>query len=110
MTQNKIAHDLKHLTNRVVAARAAVRRGEVVQVSALQDETSRLCATVDELPAAGARDHRTLVIALLEEVDALTAALRAALDILREQLNGSGDRRRAMKAYGQPERGRRDAP
>ena len=106
MSQHPSLHELKSLTSRVIASRAAVRRGEMVDIGLLQEKVTKLCTGIEAMPAEAGRPFKTAVLGLLEETEALAEALRAALAILKEQLGASGDRRRALKAYGQRDGGR----
>ena len=95
------ADDLRFLTNRVTWAKAAVAKGEVIDLASLQPQVEDICRRIDALPEAERAPFKNGLLALIEEIEQLGLALGAGLEALRVQIGETASRRRALRAYGQ---------
>ena len=93
--------DLRFLGNRVSWSRAALRKGEVVELASLQTQVEALCQGIEALPPEHSNKMKTGLLALVEEIDQLKVAINEGLEALKAQIGETASRRRALRAYGQ---------
>jgi len=94
---------LEAAINVVSEARRAVDAGNQVDLSGLEREVDGLCKELGALPAEAGDKLKPALVALADDLDRLTAALTSAHKKLAEDIGALSARRRANKAYGQPQ-------
>jgi len=74
----RVAFLLDQIAGMLRLARALAEAGRPLDLGGLQDLAGRACAAALDLPPDQGRATRPVLVAVLAEVDALTAACRAA--------------------------------
>ena len=100
-TADKLADDLRFISNRVTWAKTSISKGEVVDLSSLQSQVEEICHRIDRLPEAERAPFKNGLLALVEEIEQLGLAIAGGLEALRAQIGETASRRRALRAYGQ---------
>ncbi|RMD63728.1 MAG: hypothetical protein D6826_04170 [Alphaproteobacteria bacterium] len=99
---------LRTIEGDVRRAQAMLAAGDAIDLSALQDRVDALCAGMAALPAGQAHRLRPATLALIDDLNALARIVEVRLDELKTQLSDTGQRTRAVGAYGRaPGRSRR---
>ena len=87
----------------VSEARAAVERGDLVDLAGLDREVDGICKGLTGVDPEESESLKTALIALASDLDHLTTALSGAHKKLAKDLGELGNRQRAVKAYGSRE-------
>lgn len=89
--------------NVVNEARRAVESGGHVDLAGLEREVDEICTALATLPDGTASGLKPPLVALVDDLEKLTDTLSAAHKKLAGDVGALGARRRASKAYGQPQ-------
>lgn len=92
---------IERIEGRLATARAALEAGEPSDLSTLEEEVARLRDAAAALPEGSGERLRPRLLALLDEIERLSAHYRDGLDRLGRELGESGRRRQAVSAYSQ---------
>ncbi|SMF68128.1 hypothetical protein SAMN06265365_12416 [Tistlia consotensis] len=97
---------------RLAAARAALENDGTGDLEGLELEVSALSTDVAALPAQETTGLRPRLLALLDEINRLSADYRDGLERLARELGETGRRRQAVSAYhkGQRHKGHGNKP
>jgi hypothetical protein len=80
--------------------RRSAEAGMVIDLSGLDRSVETMCEAIARLPADERRPLKDALVALLDELNALVAALEAQQRNTSEELKGVSSRQRAVTAYG----------
>jgi len=95
-----LAERLTELNENVSAAKLRIAAGQLIDISAIEDEVVHLCTTAAELPRHEGKTLRGAMIALLAEVESLQKELVRALNEIADELTHLGRRQRATSTSG----------
>lgn len=84
----------------VGAARQILADGRAVDLAGLEGRVVTLCEKVRTLPEQHAALYRPRLVALLDELDRLTAELEAQHQLVARELGSLVTRKHAVRAYG----------
>ena len=104
MSAASIETRLAHASAEAVSAREALAAGRSVDLTGLTEIVEAACREIAAVPAAEAPALRLRVVALYDELDRLTDALKHEHDSLKRALDDLGAQQRARSAYGKPGR------
>jgi len=97
--RGRMPHRLAALENQIQRLRAQAAAGESFDLTPLERRVADLCAGIEGLPSHEARRLRVSLLALIADFDLLAGQLKAHVEQLRAELNATGERRRAARAY-----------
>lgn len=92
---------LDRIEARLAATRASLDSGEPGNLDGFEGEVALLRERLAALPAARAQGLRPRLLAVIDEIDRLSADFRSGLDRLGKELGQTGRRRQAVSAYSQ---------
>lgn len=95
-----IRQSLASLTASVDIARRRVDGGEVVALLDLDRAVAEICAAVGDLPLAERAGLKPPMVALIDELDKLSATLKYQHSQLAENLRAHSTHQHASNAYG----------
>lgn len=95
-----LTRELSGVVAVVAAARGMVNDGKIVNLQSLEAEMRRLCAAIESTPRDDAHLLEPRLLALIDDLDKLFAAIAAKRLALKEQLSDLALRDRAVSAYG----------
>ena len=95
---------LAHASAEAVSAREALAAGRSVDLTGLTEIVEAACREIAAVPSAEAPALRLRVVALYDELDRLTDALKHEHDLLKQALGDLSAQQRARSAYGKPGR------
>jgi hypothetical protein len=95
-----LTRELSGVAAVVAAARGMVNDGKAVNLQPLEAEMRRLCTAIDGVPRDDARSLEPRLLALIDDLDKLFAAIASKRAALKVQLNDLALRDRAVSAYG----------
>lgn len=99
-TAQELQSDLNTLVQRLSRARRDLLRGEVIDLTTVQDTVAGYCRAIEALPV-GERDAlEPGLVSLIEELDCLSKVMQEGLTVLGGALSETSQRRRALNAYG----------
>lgn len=101
ISATEIKADLNATTAQIDAARRMVDDGQIIDLSGLQDRVEAICGAIQALPAGEQSGFREPIVALLSELDGLTATLNEQHERLSVGLKALSAQNRAQRAYGQ---------
>ena len=96
----KLVRRLQAASTVVAEAKAAVERGDLVDLAGLDREVDGICKGLTGVNPEDSESLRSALIALASDLDHLTSALSGAHKKLTKDLGELGNRQRAVKAYG----------
>ena len=99
--------EIEAVRGRLAAAKVQADAGAVVELGGLEDRVARLAAALGALSPAEAGGFKPRLLALLDDIDRLAAAMTAHHRALKDALSGISEHKRAATAYGPPEPDRR---
>lgn len=100
MTAKDPLHDeIQTLTGRLAHARDGLEKGAVPDLAPLEPLIARLCHEIGACPPDTARELKTSLLTVIEELDCLEAALKSGLDEVKGKIGEAAERRRAASAY-----------
>ena len=99
----KMKSRLQAAANVVTEARRAVEAGNNVDLSGIENEVNGICTALSELPSGAGADLKPVLVGLVDDLDKLTSSLTAAHEKLAADIGELSARRRANRAYGQPQ-------
>ncbi|MGE5538299.1 MAG: hypothetical protein ACM30I_06760 [Gemmatimonas sp.] len=100
MTQAEtLSREITGIAAIITAARGMVSDGKAVNLQPLEAEMRRLCAAVERVPRTDARLLEPRLLALIDELDKLFAAISSQHAELKQQLGDVALRGRAVNAY-----------
>jgi hypothetical protein len=103
MTQtDTLTRELSGMSAIIAAARGMVNDGKAVNLQPLEAEMRRLCASIEVVPRADARNLEPRLLALIDELDKLFSAITRKRDSLKNELKDISLRDRAVSAYTTP--------
>ncbi len=82
-------------------ARDSLEKGLVPDLAPLEPQVARLCHEIGSHPPDAARELKTSLLTVIEELDCLEAALKSGLDEVKGKIGEAAERRRAASAYAQ---------
>ena len=100
ISATEIKADLNATTAQIDAARRMVAAGQIIDLSGLQERVEAICGAIQKLPDAERGGFRDPIVALLSELDGLTAILTEQHERLSVGLKALSAQSRAQKAYG----------
>jgi len=103
MTQTEtLTRELTGISSIIAAARGMVNDGKAVNLQPLEAEMRRLCASIEIVPRADARNLEPRLLALIDELDKLFSAIANKRNSLKNELQDISLRDRAVTAYTTP--------
>lgn len=113
MTSADIRAQLDRTVGLVGGFRRSTEAGMVVDLAGLDRSVEEICGTIERLPAAERPALKDALVCLLDELNALVAALETQQREISDSLKGISSRQRAVAAYGKggaagmPQKGKR---
>lgn len=101
--EQSIQRDLATAATLVHSAREALANGQAADLSDLERRIDGTCRALAGLPRDRARHFEAPLTALIDELDKLSSLLTERHQALEGELDGLGQRRRAVAAYGKAE-------
>jgi hypothetical protein len=80
--------------------RRIVGGGTPVDLTGLDGSVAAMCAAIAQLPPDQRPGFRSVLIRLMDEMDALVASLRQQQESIAQELKGVSSRHQAVSAYG----------
>ena len=99
-TDTEVRRELRTTASLLSGARDQLAAGGNVELSALESQVERICGMLAALPRELALSFKTPMIALIDDLDRLSADLTVHHAELSRQLKGLADHRQATTAYG----------
>jgi hypothetical protein len=97
-----LTRELTGISAIIAAARGMVKDGKAVNLQPLEAEMRRLCASIEVVPRADARNLEPRLLAVIDELDKLFSAITNKRDSLKNELQDISLRDRAVTAYSTP--------
>lgn len=94
-----LLRDIKTLSGLLEEARGELDNGATIDLDPLQPQVEDICQRAARLPAGEEETIRPRLLALIDELNRLGAALEARVADLKDMLEQAGDRGRALEAY-----------
>jgi hypothetical protein len=94
-----LLRDIKTLSGLLEEVRSELDNGATIDLDPLQPQVEDICQRAAGLPAGEEETIRPRLLALIDELNRLGAALEARVADLKGLLDGTGDRSRALEAY-----------
>lgn len=91
---------LEALRGLVSRAHHDIAAGAVIDLAPLETRVQDLCNAIAALPRADGVDYRESLIALLDDLGALSNRVETGLEALSNELGTASKRRNAVSAYG----------
>lgn len=100
MTAAVVRTQLDHVSGLIDGFRRSAEAGMAVDLSGLDRCVETMCDAIAQLPVPARPPLREALVALLDEMNGLVAALEAQHREIAENLKGVSSRQRAVAAYG----------
>ena len=97
---NDLGGLMQALSGVVARARSELDAGNLVDLTAIEAGVSELCAQATALPSSDDESVRPRLLTLMDDFGYLSRAIEARLDELKQELDKSGGRQNALRAYG----------
>jgi len=91
---------MQTLSSVVTRARGELDAGNSVDLTAIEAGVSALCAQATALPSNDGSSLRPRLLVLMDDFDHLSRAIEARLGELKQEIDKSGGRQSALRAYG----------
>jgi hypothetical protein len=98
--QNDLGSLMQSLSGVVARARGELDTGNLVDLSAIEAGVNALCAQATTLSPSDSNSVRPRMLALLDDFGHLSRAIEGRLAELKQELDKSGGRQNALRAYG----------
>ncbi len=97
---NDLGGMMQALSGVVARARAELNAGNLVDLTAIEAGVSALCAQAPTLSPSEGTSLRPRLLALMDDFGQLSQAIETRLGELKQELDKTGGRQNAMRAYG----------
>ena len=97
---NDLGGLMQVLSGVVAQARSELDTGNLVDLTAIEAGVSELCAQATILSPSDGKWLRPRLLALMDDFGHLSRAIEARLDKLKQELDKTGGRQNALRAYG----------
>ena len=101
MSVETLRQDMAALQRLMAQADREVGGGQLIDLSALEQTVTGLCQRIAAVPGDHGRALRGDLISLIDDLDKLSRRIEEQMRGLRDRLDESSTRRRAVSAYGQ---------
>jgi len=88
------------LSSIVARARAELEAGNLVDLTAIEEKVNELCAQAETLSPSDGSSLRPRLLALMDDFGHLSSDIEIRLEELKRELDETGGRQNALRAYG----------
>ena len=100
LPQGPLAESLETLRGLVTRAHGDIAAGAIIDLTPLEVRVRDLCQTIAALPRQDGVRYRDALVALMDDLGALSSRVESGLEALSAELGTAGKRHSAVSAYG----------